>query len=119
MPLEIDNENPNYMTIRASGKLNAGDYKIFVPEFERIAPHDHKLRMLFDMTGLEGWDPAAAWEDLKFDVKHFNDIERLAIIGDKPWQHGVTAVFAPFIKAKTRYFDPGHAAEAGPWLSAK
>ena len=45
------------------------------------------------MTGFQGWDAGAAWEDLKFDLKHFGDIERLAMVGDKKWQHGHGGVF--------------------------
>ena len=37
--------------------------------------------MLFDMTDFHGWDAGAAWEDIKFDIKHFADIERLAMVG--------------------------------------
>ena len=41
------------------------------------------------MTGLHGWDAGALWEDIKFDIKHFADIERLAMVGEKKWhRHG-------------------------------
>ena len=55
-----------------------------------------------------------AWEDIKFDIEHFADIDRLAMVGDKKWQHGMAMFFKPFIKATTRYFD--HASEAQSWL---
>jgi len=35
------------------------------------------------MTGFHGWDAGALWEDIKFDIKHFGDIERLADGRDK------------------------------------
>ena len=62
------------------------------------------------------WDAGAAWEDLKFDVKHFADIDRLAMVGDKKWQHGMAIFFKPFTKAATRYFDESESAEARKWL---
>ena len=31
--------------------------------------------MLFDMTGFHGWEAGALWEDTKFAIKHFGDIE--------------------------------------------
>jgi len=70
----------------------------------------------FDMTGFHGWDAAAMWEDIKFDTKHFADIERLAIVGDKKWQQGMATFFKPFTKATIRYFDHDDAAEARKWL---
>jgi hypothetical protein len=42
------------------------------------------------------------WEDIKFSVKHFADIERLAMVGDKKWQRGMAAFCKPFTKATIR-----------------
>ena len=42
--------------VHVSGKLTAADYEHFVPEFERLVRHYGKLRVLFDMTGLHGWE---------------------------------------------------------------
>ena len=50
------------------------------------------------MTGLHGWDAGAAWEDVKFVIKHFSDIDRLAMVGDKKWEHGMATLFQPFTK---------------------
>jgi hypothetical protein len=35
-----------------------------------------KLRLLFDMTGFQGWEVSAGWEDFKFGVEHFADMEQ-------------------------------------------
>ena len=40
------------------------------------------FRVLFDMTDFEGWESGAMWEEIKFDLRHFADIERLAVVGD-------------------------------------
>jgi hypothetical protein len=72
--------------------------------------------VLFDMTTLHGWDAGAMWEDIKFDFKHFADIERLAMIGEKKWQRGMATFCKPFTKAAIRYFDHADAAEARKWL---
>jgi SpoIIAA-like len=90
---------------------------LFVPEFERLAKRHGKVRVLFDLTGLRGWDAGAAWEDLKFGVHHFADIERLAMVGDKTWQHGMAIFCKPFTKATVRYFDHSAAIEARTWLA--
>jgi hypothetical protein len=74
--------------------------------------------MLFDMTDFHGWEASAAWEDFKFGIKHFSDIERLAMVGEKQWQHGMATFFKPFTKAEVRYFDHADHAEAGKWLRA-
>lgn len=72
MPLQLqEGNNGRFLTIRATGRLVEEDYKSFVPQFEGMSPHNGKLHILFDITRLHGWDAEAAWEDIKFDVKHY------------------------------------------------
>jgi SpoIIAA-like len=117
MPIELSQDNGKILIIHVTGKLVKADYAHFVPEFERFLRERGELRVLFDMRGLQGWDAGAAWEDFKFDVKHFTDIERLAMVGDKKWQHGMAMFFKPFTRAKTRYFDQAEGVAAREWLA--
>ena len=118
MPIALKEEDGGKMVaVRVSGKLAKTDYEHFVPEFERLVRLHGKLRVLFDMAGFRGWEASALWEDIKFDVKHFSDIERLAMVGERKWQQGMAVFCAPFTKAMIRYFDRGQAAEARRWLS--
>ena len=104
------------LVVHTSGTLVKADYEHFVPEFERLIQQHGKLRLLFDMTGFHGWDAGAMWEDIKFDMRHFADIERLAMVGEKKWQHGMATFCKPFTTATIRYFDHADAAEARGWL---
>jgi hypothetical protein len=117
MPIQFHEEKGGKdLLIHVSGKVARADYPDFVSAFERLVQQHGKLRVLFDMTGFQGWDAGAAWEDIKFDVRHFADIERMAMVGDKKWQHGMATFFKPFTKATIRYFDHAAAAEARTWL---
>ena len=118
MPIQLNEENDGkFLVVHVTGKLVRADYVGFVPEFERLLRLHGKPRVLFDMTGLHGWDAGAMWEDIKFDIKHFADIERLAVVGDKKWQHGMAALFKPFTKATLQYFDLADADAARQWLA--
>jgi len=104
------------LAVHVSGKLEKADYEQFVPEFERLVRQHGKLRVLFDMSAFQGWEAGALWEDTKFAIKHFGDIDRLAMVGDKKWQQGMATFCKPFTKAMVRYFDHADAAEARKWL---
>ncbi len=118
MPIHLEEENGGkVLAIRVSGKLASSDYEHFVPEFDRLVSQNGKLRVLFDMSDFHGWEAGALWTDTKFAVKHFSDIERLAMVGDKKWQHGMAAFCKPFTKATVRYFDQAQAVEARTWLT--
>jgi hypothetical protein len=62
---------------------------------------------------------SALWEDIKFDVKHFADIERLALVGESKWEAGMAVFCKPFTTAKIKYFDESKAAEAQEWIRAE
>jgi hypothetical protein len=106
------------LEVQVSGKLAHEDYKRFVPEFERLLRENGKLRVLFEMADFHGWDASALWDDIKFDLKHFADIERLAMVGDQKWEKGMSVFCKPFTTAKIRYFDQAQAAEARTWLES-
>ena len=117
MPIQLKEENGGKIVIvHVSGKIAKADYSTFVPAFERLVLLHGKLRVLFDMTGIRGWDAAAFWEDIKFDLKHFADMNRLAVVGRKKWQHHVATFCKPFTLATVRYFDHADSAEALKWL---
>jgi hypothetical protein len=117
MPIQLNEENGgNILVVDFSGKLEKADYEHFVPEFERLLRQHGKLRVLIDMTGFHGWEAGATWEDIKFDIRHFADIERLAMVGEKEGQRGMPSFGRPFTETTIRYFDRADAAAARKWL---
>ena len=117
MSIKLDEEDGGrILVVHVSGKLEKADFENFVPEFERLVRKNGKIRVLFDMTGFHGWEAGALWADIKFDIEHFADIERLAMVGEKTWQHGMAIFCKPFTKATIRYFDHAEIHEARDWL---
>ena len=117
MPIQINEEiGGKVLAIHVKGKLAKADYEYFVPEFEKLVREHGKLRVLFYMTDFHGWEAGALWDEIKFDIKHFADIERIAVVGDKKWEHGMATFYKPFTQATIRYFDQANAAEARKWL---
>jgi len=118
MPIRINEvSGEQFLVVHVWGKLEKADYEHFLPQFARLARRPGKLRLLFDMIGFQGWDAGALWDEIKFDVKHANDFERVATVGDNKWEHGMAILIKPFTKAKTRYFDATQYAAAREWLS--
>ena len=112
-----ETEDGRAMEIQVSGKLTHEDYEQFVPELERLIREHGKIRILFEMSNFHGWEFAALWDDVKFDAKHFSHIERLAMVGDKAWEKGMSAFCRPFTTARIRYFNHTALSEARAWLA--
>jgi hypothetical protein len=109
-------QNGKILVVPVSGKLERADYDRFVPEFERLIQQHGKIRVLLETHDFHGWTAGALWEDIKLDIKHFRDIERLAVVGEKKWEKGMTTFCKPFTTAQVRFFDHDHAEEARAWL---
>lgn len=109
-------DNGKLLEVHLTGKLLKEDYETFVPAVERLVKQHGKIRMLVEMHDFHGWTAGALWEDTKFAVHHFRDIERVAVIGETKWQKGMAMFCKPFTTAQIRYFDSAKAGEARTWV---
>ena len=114
-------EGGNILRVRVTGKLTSQDYLEFAPDFERLVRQHGKLRLLVELRDFHGWDAGALWQDVKFDLKHFNDIERVAILGETKAHERMAAFCRHFTRAEVRYFDstPEQAEAARQWLAPR
>jgi len=113
-----ESADTNLVTVTLDGKLAKEDYEHFVPEVEKLISKHGKLRILLKLQDFHGWNMGALWEDIKFDLKHFADIERLAVVGDKNWEKWMAGFCKPFTKAEIQYFDQSEEAQAKEWIGA-
>jgi hypothetical protein len=117
MSVELQQEaGGKWLRVQLSGKLTKEDYQQFVPEIEKLIGREGKLRVLVRMHDFHGWTMGALWEDIKFDLKHFADIERLALVGERKWEAGMAMFCKPFTRASIRYFDEAQYDEAQRWV---
>jgi hypothetical protein len=120
MPVDLREEaGGKILMVRLSGKLAKQDYERLGPEVDRLIKQHKKIRILCELHDFHGWEAGALWEDLKFDFKHFADIERLALVGETRWEQGMAMFCKPFTTAKIRYFDSSKLAEARDWIESE
>jgi hypothetical protein len=102
--------------VRVSGTLTRKAYEDFVPLLEEAIQQHGKLRVLFIMDNFHGWTAGGLWEELGYDLKHFRDIRRLGLVGEKAWQHAMTVFCRPFTAAEIKYFPLAELEAAREWL---
>jgi len=103
--------------IAVSGKLTRDDYVRFADAMDELMQSHDRMRMLIVMSDLEGWTGGVLWEDLKFGLKHYRDMERVAIVGEERWQKVMAFLYKPFTAAEVRYFTPAQMDAARQWLA--
>jgi hypothetical protein len=113
-----DTNGGKVLEVQLTGKLAKEDYEHFVPAVERLVKAHGKIRMLVEMHDFHGWTVGGLWRDFDFEAKHFGDIERLAIVGETKWQHGMAVFCKPYTSAEIRYFDRQAINQAREWLAS-
>lgn len=108
--------NSNIIYTTAINKLDQADYDRFLPVAETIIEKYGKIRWYFEMEDFDGWTLEALWSDAKFDVKHRNNFEKVAMVGRKNWMDWMTQLMKPFTSAEIRFFELEKQAEARKWI---
>ena len=106
----------NIFAFKATGKLTEEDYEKFLPELVKLIKENGKISLFVELEDFKGWEPKAAWEDMKFGEEHDDDFKRIAIVGDKPWMKWMVAIGNAFTDTEVRYFDRDLSQQAWDWL---
>jgi SpoIIAA-like len=104
--------------LRAGEKLTDQDYRgVFIPRLEAVVRERGRVRVLFHLDpDFQGWTPGALWEDLKLDLKHRNNFEKVALVGAPLWADALMKLFTHFMPGEVRTFLREHLAEAWIWI---
>ncbi|WP_116126711.1 STAS/SEC14 domain-containing protein [Lewinella sp. IMCC34183] len=108
----------NILYTTAVGELDHDDYDRLLPVAQKIIQREGDIRWYFEMEDFDGWTAGTAWRDLKFDVRHLGDFEKVAVVGQKEWMEWATAFMKPFAEDTVKYFTLEQQADAREWVRA-
>ncbi|MBR9919550.1 MAG: STAS/SEC14 domain-containing protein [Bacteroidetes bacterium] len=115
--LKIHHEpNTNILMTTAVKKIDQADYDRLLPIAKDIIEKHGTLRWYFEMEDFDGWTMEALWSDAKFDFKHRNDFEKIAMVGRKDWMDWMTQLMKPFTSAEIKFFELEEQAAARAWI---
>lgn len=100
----------------AEGKLDDEDYERIIPLLQEKVRSFGKIRWYFEMRDFKGWTLSALWKDLKFDFKNNENMERIAMVGDRKWEKELTQLMKPFTEADIKFFETEEREEAKYWI---
>lgn len=104
------------VSVHVIGTLEKQDYGVFGMRLDEMVRQHGKLRLSIELVDFQGWSPGTVWEDVKLAFKHYEDIERIAVIGESRWEKGMTVLAKPFTAADVRYFDVQERDVAEGWI---
>ena len=104
------------LAFRISRPLSREEVKTIADELEGTISVRGKIRVLLDLQAFPYEDLGGLWEDLKFDVKHAKDLERLALVGAGDMEKWATRIFGVLTLTRCRCFGRDQLEEAWQWL---
>lgn len=115
----LKDHSADVIAIMVTGKLEKADYESLIPEIEEKISRYGKVNLYWEMADFEGWQPSGLWQDLTFDIKHANDFNKIALVGDKKWEKQLIKLIKPFTSAAVSYFDISQCKQAQEWVKDK
>ena len=116
MFLASDYPDQNLLTLIVAGTLTKADYDGVVPTLEQKVARWGKINVYLEVRSLDFITLPALWQDIKQDVKHYNDFNRVAVASDdNTIIKAIAAVSTLVTPAQVRHFPLTQKAEAENW----
>lgn len=107
----------NVVAVKIGAAVTKEDYDLALPHLEDKIKSHGKVRLYCEIDNVSTITSEAIKEDLKFDIKHLTDFEKVAIIGERGWEKWLTKIGSVFTSAEVRYYEPQQKAEAMKWVT--
>lgn len=112
----LDLTNKDLIAIQIDGKLDKSDYDKITPLIDKTVKEYGKIKLYIQIDNIEGIEPKAFVEDVKTYFKHFNHINKIAVVGENDWQKLWSNVTSPFVSGEIKFFRQSEVVEARKWI---
>lgn len=116
MTVAISTLGTSALELDIQDKLEASDYERFSALAEDRIRHHGEVNLLVRATNFSGWSPAALWQDLRFDVAHYDDVSRLALVAEDESREWMATLSKPFTGAEVEFFPNSELESARKWV---
>ena len=107
----------NVLRIVAPIKLYVDDFQQITPEVDSFISQHGKIRLLVDVSSFNGWNNAVALlKHIQFIKDHHHNVERIAVVGARSWQHWVIGVIRMIVHPEVKSYDRSQQNEALQWI---
>jgi len=117
MSAEIVNNPGNTVTLKVSGKLAQSELAAAQKNAVEVLQKEGKKRVMVVVENFQGWGKGD-WGDLSGQTALDEQIDRMAIVGDKKWEDLALLFVGKGIRhIDIEYFSAADAAKAQAWLA--
>ena len=116
MPKRADSGVP-IVHVAVRGTLTADRYAFLEKGLQELIDRHGTIRVFLVLEEMEGMTADAKEEDRRFEARHFDEIDRVAVACSTCKDAEIPESALPFKDVNTRAFKPGAMEQALKWLS--
>jgi hypothetical protein len=114
----LSETSDDLVAIHITDGVTKDDYDKIAPLIDEKCCQYDKIRLYAELSEISDVGLGAIWEDLKMDVKHYNDFYRIAVVGPKDWKENLVDIAKQLVPAEVKYFDAKEVKTARTWISS-
>jgi len=112
-----ENKNPEILEVEIAETITRADMKHLLPVVEKHVTETTNPRLLLLLEEFNGWDSISTlWDELKMGKDYAKQFERIALVGDSPWQKWMMKIRVKVSPYNIKFFDPAEINHARNWL---
>ncbi len=104
--------------METEGVIDLEQFEALRPELEALIAKHGKINVLFHVKSMKGYGFKEFVADVKFAIKHWNDIGKVAIVSDKHWWAIGVKIDNLFTRWEERFFEPTELEQAWTWVES-
>lgn len=112
----VEEKLENLVAIKITDTLNRKDYSALIPEMECKIKHCGKINIYLEIRDGVRWAENDIWADVKFNLRHAQDIRKVAFVGDEEHEEQILDLLKPLENAEIRWYNFADRQEAMDWL---
>jgi len=112
----LDFPDSNIVGFHLSDTLTEDDYETFTSHLRDQLKSHTTTRALFKIEDVDGWEPEDKWKEFALDIRHAQDLDKVAVIGDDPWEPLLEKIELLFPMSQLQTYEDADREEGLEWL---
>ena len=112
----LDFPDSNIVGFHLSDTLTEDDHETFTSHLRDQLKSHTTTRALFKIEDVDGWEPEDEWEEFALDIRHAQDLDKVAVIGDDPWEPLLEKIELLFPMSQLQTYEGADREEGLEWL---
>lgn len=105
------------VAVKFSGPVSLSDYEVLIPEMERQIKQCGRINFYMEIRDGVIWEGEDFWSDMNFNLRHAQDIRKVAFVGNDEWEEKIISLIRPLENAEIRWYNFSDSQEALKWVS--